>query len=321
MSIISKLKEKFSNNQNSDKYLSGFAKTSQSLSSKLSKMSFGFNGINEAFLEELMIVLLESDMGIQTADKIVSSLAKKADEYHYITYQDVMGFLLEIMQDLYGQQEYEFTFNENGPTVILMVGVNGSGKTTTTAKLIRHFQRMNKTVAVVAADTFRAGAIEQLTMWAQRMNVPCVAGKEKTDPSSVLVDGCRYGVEHKIDVLICDTAGRLQNKANLMNELSKMKRVIGKEIEGAPHACWLVLDATTGQNGLSQAKIFLEVTDVDGIILTKMDGTAKGGIILSIKDTLNIPVLFVGLGEKPEDLSEFDVDSFLYSISSGIQDA
>ncbi|MDO5122567.1 MAG: signal recognition particle-docking protein FtsY, partial [Erysipelotrichaceae bacterium] len=213
----------------------------------------------------------------------------------------------------------EPVFAEEGPTVILLEGVNGSGKTTTAAKLAYMYKKKGKTVAFVAADTFRAGAIGQLAEWGERLDVPCIKGIENGDPSAAIVDGCRYAKENNIDILLCDTAGRLQNKAGLMAELSKMNRVCGKEIEGAPHNTWLVLDATTGQNGLSQAKIFNEATNLTGIILTKMDGTAKGGIIIAIKHELHLPVRYIGLGEKPTDLRPFDLDSYLYSISQGIE--
>ena len=205
--------------------------------------------------------------------------------------------------------------------MIFLEGVNGSGKTTTAAKLTAKYQAEGKKVALVAADTFRAGAINQLDTWAERLNVPCIKGRENGDPSAAIVDGCRYAKENNIDVLLCDTAGRLQNKAGLMAELGKMNRVAGREIPGAPHNTWLVLDATTGQNGLRQAELFDAATDLSGIILTKMDGTAKGGIVIGIKQKLHLPVLFIGLGEKKEDLRPFDLDSYLYSISQGLDDA
>ena len=201
-----------------------------------------------------------------------------------------------------------------------MVGVNGAGKTTTSAKLIEYYKEQGKSVAVAAADTFRAGAIDQIATWAQRLDVPCIKGKQGQDPSSVLVDACRYAKENDIDILIADTAGRLQNKTNLMKELSKMNRVCEKEIPGAPQEVWLVLDATTGQNGISQAKEFLEATNVTGIILTKMDGTAKGGVVMAIRDLLHLPVRFLGLGEKPADLRPFDLNAYLIGITKGLED-
>jgi len=202
-----------------------------------------------------------------------------------------------------------------------MVGVNGSGKTSTCAKLANRYKAEGKTVAVVAGDTFRAGATQQLQAWAQRLDIPCITGRDNEDPSSVLVKGCRYAKEHQIDILICDTAGRLQNKINLMAELEKMHRVVAKEIEGAPHNTWLVLDANTGQNGLSQAELFNEITDLNGIILTKMDGTSKGGIIIAIKNITGLPVRFITVGEGVEDIQDFDFDMYLDSIIGELRHA
>ncbi len=319
MSFFSKLKEQFSRKEDRDKYLSGFSKTKESLARKLSRFAFGFKGLTDEFLEELMISLLESDVGVETADRILESLKEKTRSLDHPDYDTVIDLLVESMMELYQQTEDPvITLNEEGCTVILLVGVNGSGKTTTCAKLAKKYRDEGKKVAVVAADTFRAGAVDQLKRWADRLMIPCVAGKEKRDPSSVLVDGCRYAKENGIEVLLCDTAGRLQNKANLMSELAKMRRVIQKEIKGAPHHVWLILDATTGQNGMTQARLFQESTQLTGLILTKMDGTARGGIILAIKDSLHLPVYFIGLGEHEEDLRPFDLESYLYSMTEGI---
>lgn len=319
MSFLSKLKEKFSRKEDKAVYLSGFKKSKSTFSDQLSEMEYSFNGVDDDFLEQLTIILLESDVGIETADLICERLKEKAKEYPTVTFNWAMNFLIEIMKEVY--EEYpdtEITFNDNGPTVILLEGVNGSGKTTTAAKLTHMYLSQGKSVALVAADTFRAGAIEQLAKWAERLGVHCIEGRENGDPSAAIVDGCRYAKENNIDILLCDTAGRLQNKSNLMNELSKMNRVCAKEIEGAPHNTWLILDATTGQNGLTQAEVFRDSTNLSGIILTKMDGTAKGGIILSIKQKLHLPVLYIGLGEQKEDLRPFDLDGYLYSISEGL---
>lgn len=319
MSFLDTLKEKFKKRDDQAIYLSGFKKAKDSMGEKLNELAYKYKGINDDFLEELTIVLLESDVGIETADEICERLRQKAKQYSVITFRYAMSFLMEIMKDLYNETPIPELSYDHDINVIFLVGVNGSGKTTSCAKLIRYFQDQGKTVGVVAADTFRAGAIEQLARWAEKLGVHCVKGKEQSDPSSVLVDGCRWAKENKVDILLCDTAGRLQNKQNLMNELAKMHRVVTREIEGAPHHVWLVLDSTTGQNGLSQAKIFQEATQVSGIILSKMDGTAKGGIVLAIKNILHIPVYFIGLGEKETDLRPFDLDSYLYSISEGIQ--
>lgn len=321
MGFLSKLKNVFSSKEDNDRYLSGLEKSKNSFSNKIRKLSLTFSGVNEEFLEELMIILLEADLGIHTAQKVVDEVENRAIDRKLRNASEIEDCLVEVLSDLYTEtEEKEFEFNENGPTVIMMVGVNGSGKTTTTAKLSNHFMKLGKTVCLAAADTFRAGAVDQLAMWAERLDIPCIKGKPNADPSSVLVDACRYAKEHNIDVLICDTAGRLQNKVNLMNELSKMRRVVTKEIEGAPHETWLVLDSTTGQNGLSQAEIFNEVANLTGVILTKLDGTAKGGIVIAIKDVLKLGVKFIGLGEQIEDLKPFDLESYLYSISEGFID-
>ena len=320
MSFFSKLKDKFTHKEDKAVYLQGFEKSKNTFSDALNQMSYSFHGVDDEFLEQLTIVLLESDVGITLADLICEKLKKKCEEFPSVTFHWAMNFLLEIMKEIYEEVEDEpIVYNENGPTVILLEGVNGSGKTTTCAKLANMYIQQDKKVAFVAADTFRAGAIDQLAMWGERLNVPTINGRENGDPSAAIVDGCRFAKEKGADILLCDTAGRLQNKVNLMQELSKMNRVSGREIEGAPHNTWLVLDATTGQNGLSQAKIFAESTKLTGIVLTKMDGTAKGGIILAIKHELHVPVLFIGLGEHPEDLRPFDLESYLYSISEGLK--
>ena len=321
MGFLSKLKNAFSSKKDNDRYLSGLEKSKNSFSNKIRQLSLTFSGVNEEFLEELMIILLEADLGIHTAQKVVDEVENRAIDRRLKKASEIEDCLVEVLSDIYNQtEEKEFNENEDGPTVIMMVGVNGAGKTTTTAKLTRYYQEQGKTVCLAAADTFRAGAVDQLAMWAERLNVHCVKGKPNADPSSVLVDACRYAKDNNVDILICDTAGRLQNKVNLMNELSKMKRVLSKEISTAPHETWLVLDATTGQNGLSQAEIFNEVADLSGVVLTKLDGTAKGGIVISIKDTLKLGVKFIGLGEKMEDLKPFDLESYLYSISEGFVD-
>ena len=275
MSVFSKIKEAFVKSEDKDKYLSGLDRSKKSFGDRMRALSNNFHGIDDDLLEQIMVILLESDVGIHTAQKIVDAF--ESNGKHVKEYDSMLDYLVSILYDFYDESNDEpIKMNEEGPTVILMVGVNGSGKTTTSAKLIQYYKEQGKKVAVAAADTFRAGAIDQIDTWATRLGVHCVKGKMNQDPSSVLVDACRYAKENDIDILICDTAGRLQNKTNLMNELSKMHRVVQREIEGAPQEVWLVLDATTGQNGISQAKVFLEATDVTGIVLTKMDGTAKG---------------------------------------------
>lgn len=315
MGFLKKLKDTFSSKQDNDYYLSGLSKSRTSFASKLKRLGSGFKGVDEDFLEELMIILLEADLGIETAEKIIRRVESKAIETKAKSMDEVNDILFEEMQTLYNSfEDEEFKFNADGPTVILMVGVNGSGKTTTTAKLANKFKNEGKSVLLIAADTFRAGAVDQLKRWADRIGVDCVMGKNNADPASVIVDGCRQAKENGNDLIIADTAGRLQNKVNLMKELEKMHRVIDREIPGQPAAVWLVIDATTGQNGISQAREFTTATDVNGIILTKLDGSAKGGIVISIRNLLGLPVKYVGLGESVDDLKEFDIDSFIYSI-------
>lgn len=322
MSFLSRLKDKFSNKEDKAVYLSGFQKTKSAFADQLNEMQYEFHGVDDDFLEQLTIILLESDVGIETTDLICDRLREKCKDYPELTFHWAMNFLLEIMKEIYEEvPDTPIVYAENGTTVILLEGVNGSGKTTTAAKLASMYLKQGKSVAFTAADTFRAGAIDQLAKWGERLNVPCVKGRENGDPSAAIVDGCRYAKENHIDILLCDTAGRLQNKVTLMAELEKMNRVSAREIEGAPHDTWLVLDATTGQNGLAQAEIFAESTKLSGIILTKMDGTAKGGIVLAIKHKLHVPVYYIGLGEQPEDLRPFDLDAYLYSISEGLENA
>lgn len=319
MGIFARLKASFQGKEDADRYLKGLDKSKKSFGERLRRLASGFRGVDEDFLEEVMVILLEADVGIHTAEKITSRLESEAARQKLKTFDEISECLVSVMLDMYNEHEdAPVRTNEDGPTVILMVGVNGSGKTTTAAKLTRAFQKEGKSVVLAAADTFRAGAVDQLARWGERLAAPCIKGKENGDPSAVLVDACRYARAHECDYLIGDTAGRLQNKVNLMNELTKMRRVIGREIPDAPHEVWLVLDATTGQNGIQQAKVFLEATAVSGIILTKMDGTAKGGIVLAIRDQLGLPVRYIGLGEHPEDLRPFDIESYLYGICEGM---
>lgn len=315
MGFLNSLKQAITGKKDSGKYLSGFAKTNNALGRKLKFITENNTKNKEDFVEQLMITLIESDIGYKTSEDICDRFFKETQDYLYLRQEDVMDILLETFDDIYNEKkENEIVYNEDGPTVILMVGVNGSGKTSTCAKLAKMYKDQGKKVCLAAADTFRAGAIEQLREWANRLDVDFVAGKEFEDPSSVLVNACRYAKENDIDILLCDTAGRLQTKVNLMAELAKMRRVVGKEIPGAPHNVWMVLDANTGQNGMSQATLFNEVTDLTGIILTKMDGTSKGGIVIAIKNVLGIPVRFITLGETADDIKPFDFDLYLYSI-------
>ena len=315
MGFLDSLKQAITGKKDTGKYLSGFAKTNNALGRKLKFITENNTKNKEDFVEQLMITLIESDIGYKTSEDICDRFFKETQDYLYLRQEDVMDILLETFDDIYNEKkDNEIVYNEDGPTVILMVGVNGSGKTSTCAKLAKMYKDQGKKVCLAAGDTFRAGAIEQLREWANILDVDFVSGKQDEDPSSVLVNACRYAKENDVDILLCDTAGRLQTKVNLMAELAKMRRVVGKEIPGAPHNVWMVLDANTGQNGMSQATLFNEVTDLTGIILTKMDGTSKGGIVIAIKNVLGIPVRFITLGETADDIKPFDFDLYLYSI-------
>ena len=321
MGFLSSLKNAITGKKDTDKYLSGFSKTNNALGKKLRFITNDDVKNKEDFVEKLMVTLIEADLGYKTANEICDRFFKETQDYLYLRQDDVIDILLETFKDIYhAEDEKPVVYNENGTTVILLVGVNGSGKTSTAAKLANMYKKQGKSVCLAAGDTFRAGAVEQLAKWAEVLDVDIVKGKENQDPSSVLVDACRYAKDHNIDILICDTAGRLQAKIPLMNELAKMHKVVSREIEGAPHNTWLVLDSNTGQNGISQATLFNEVTDLDGVILTKTDGTAKGGIVIAIKNLLNIPVRFITLGETIEDIRPFDFDLYLYSIIGGATD-
>ena len=315
MGLFDFVKNKSNKNEDHDKYLSGFKNTNNIFGNKLKSLILNRQDKIEDFTEQLMVTLIEADIGYKTAEHICDKFCEKCKEFSKLNSNEIMNHLYEVFNEIYFEkQTSEIVFNNNGPTVILLVGVNGSGKTSTCAKLANKFIKDNKKVAIVAADTFRAGAIEQLQKWAEKLSIPCIAGKENQDPSSVLVDGCIFAKENNIDILICDTAGRLQNKVNLMNELNKMTRVVSKQIENAPHNTWLVLDSNTGQNGLSQAELFNEIGNLNGIILTKLDGTSKGGIVIAIKNLTGIPVRYITFGENIDDITEFDFNSYLYSI-------
>ena len=318
MGLISFLKDKFSKKEKNEKYVAGVDKSRKNFSSKLHLLTKRYSKVNEEYFEELEEILIEADVGVNLALDIVEVTRNETDQKKITDPKLINEILVDKMFVSYAQQgdsiTNEIEFRENEPTVLLVVGVNGVGKTTTIAKLANRYKNQGKKVLLVAGDTFRAGATEQLSVWASRLGVDIVVGKENQDPSSVCFDGMRKAKEGKYDLVICDTAGRLQNKLNLMQELSKMKRVISKEIESAPHEVFLIIDATTGQNGVVQAKAFKECTSLTGVVITKMDGTSKGGIILAIRDELGVPVRFIGLGEKMDDLEEFDLDQYLYGL-------
>lgn len=319
MGLISFLKDKFSKKENkNDKYVAGLDKSRKNFSSKLKLLTKRYSKANDEYFVELEQILIEADVGVNLALEIVEATKRETDEKEISDPESINELLVDKMFVSYAQQGEnivnEIAFRENEPTVLLIVGVNGVGKTTTIAKLAYRYRKQGKKILLVAGDTFRAGATEQLSIWAERLGVDIVKGKENQDPSSVCFDGIRKAKETHCDLVIVDTAGRLQNKLNLMQELSKMKRVIAKEIPSAPHEIFLIIDATTGQNGVIQAKAFKDCTSLTGVIITKMDGTSKGGIILAIRDELGVPVRFIGLGEKMDDLEEFDLDQYLYGL-------
>ena len=304
-----------------EKYVAGLDKSKKNFSDKLKQIASRYNKVNEEYFDELFEILIEADVGVHLCDEIIEATKKEAMLKNEDNPLQINEILVDKMFVSYASQgesfQTEIKFQEEGPTVLLVVGVNGVGKTTTIAKLAMRYINQGKKVLLVAADTFRAGAMEQLTVWANRLNCEIVVGKENQDPASVCYDGMIKGKQIGADLIIVDTAGRLQNKLNLMNELAKMKRVIAKEVPSAPHEIFLVIDATTGQNGVIQAKAFKECTSLTGVVITKMDGTSKGGIILSIRDELGVPVRFIGLGEKMDDLEEFDLDQYLYGLCVG----
>ena len=318
MGLISFLKNKFKKKDTSvDAYSQGMEKSRKNFSNKLTNLSNRYKTVNQDYFEELEQILIESDVGINLTLKIIDEVLEQSKAEKIAEPAKINEILVDKMFVDYaskGDIINEISFKEGTPTVLLVVGVNGVGKTTTIAKLANRYKEKGKKILLVAADTFRAGAIEQLTVWANRLGVEIVTGAAEADPASVAYDGMKKAKQIGADLVIVDTAGRLQTKANLMAELAKIKRVIGKEIEGAPQETFLIIDATTGQNGVIQAKSFAEVTNLSGVVITKMDGTSKGGIILAIRDEIGVPVRFIGLGEKMSDLMEFDLDKYLYGL-------
>lgn len=291
----------------------GLTKTRDNIISGMDSIFSGFSAIDDDFYEEIEETLIMGDLGIQTTMSIVEDLRKKVKEQHIKDPSECKALLMESMKqqmDL-GENAYEF---ENRRSVVLVIGVNGVGKTTSVGKLAGQLKDQGKKVILAAADTFRAAAIEQLTEWSHRAGVEIIAQKEGSDPAAVIYDAVAAAKSRSADVLICDTAGRLHNKKNLMEELKKINRIIEKEYPDAYRETLVVLDGTTGQNALSQAKQFMEVADVTGIILTKLDGTAKGGIAVAIQSELGIPVKYIGIGEKIDDLQKFDAEAFIHAL-------
>ena len=296
-----------------DKIKEGLAKTRDALSDSLGSVFSGFSEIDDDFYDELEESLILADLGVDTACKAVERLRKSVREKHLKTTEEARTALKEILVDMLNVGDTALNLSTN-PSVVLVIGVNGVGKTTTIGKIATQLTRQGKRVLLVAADTFRAAAADQLEIWAQRSGASIVRQHEGADPASVVYDGIQAARARDVDVIIIDTAGRLHNKANLMNELNKISRIIDRELPGAARETLLVLDGTTGQNGLIQAKQFKEIAGVTAIALTKLDGTAKGGIVIAVADALQIPVKFVGVGEQADDLMPFEAKDFVEAL-------
>jgi fused signal recognition particle receptor len=297
----------------------GLEKTKTSVFDKLSRAVAGRSKVDDSFLDELEEILVTSDVGVDTTLKIIDRLEERVARDKFLNTAELHEILREeitaLLEENYGEQEVRFDFDPRPePYVIMVVGVNGVGKTTTIAKLAYHFKQAGKSVLLGAADTFRAAAISQLQVWADRVDVPIVSHKMGSDPAAVAFEAMQIAKKNKHDVVIIDTAGRLHNKVNLMNELSKIKRVMQKVIIGAPDDVLLILDASTGQNAIEQARQFTAATEVTSLALTKLDGTAKGGVVIGISDQLKIPVKYIGVGEKLEHLQIFNRRAFVDSL-------
>lgn len=304
------------------KYEKGLEKTRKTFSQRFNELMANFRSVDEDFFEELEETLIGADVGFETAIKITEELRQEVKLRNAKKTAEVQNTIIEKMVNLYEAEGIDennaLNIQPNGLTVMLFVGVNGVGKTTSIGKLAHEYKESGKKVMLAAADTFRAGAIDQLVVWGERAGVEVVRGNAGGDPAAVVFDAVAHAKAEGADVLLVDTAGRLQNKVNLMNELEKIKRVIQRELPDAPHEVLLVVDATTGQNAMAQAKQFKETTDVTGLVLTKLDGTAKGGIVLAIRNELHLPVKLVGLGEGINDLEPFDANDFAIGLFKGL---
>ncbi|MDE5412997.1 MAG: signal recognition particle-docking protein FtsY [Bacillaceae bacterium] len=318
MSFFKKLKDKITGQTESvtEKFKTGLEKTRDSFVGKMNELVARYRKVDEDFFEELEELLISSDVGVATVMELIDNLKDEVRLRNIKDTSEIQPVISEKLAELLQKDEEDASLNiqEGAMTVILFVGVNGVGKTTTIGKMAHMFKEEGKSVLLAAGDTFRAGAIEQLEVWGERVGVDVIKQQAGSDPAAVMFDAVQAAKSRNADVLLCDTAGRLQNKVNLMKELEKVKRVIEREVPNAPHEVLLVLDATTGQNAMSQAKQFSETTDVSGIVLTKLDGTAKGGIVLAIRHELDIPVKYVGLGEKMDDLQPFNAEQFVYGL-------
>lgn len=303
------------------KYEVGMRKTREGVFANLKDLLSGHGQVNHELFDELEEIFIMADIGVDTVVDFVEELRNDERVKGLSNPEELSPIIVDKMFELYLKGEIvnsNLIENKEGLSVYLFVGVNGVGKTTSIAKVAAKLKAEGKKVLLAAGDTFRAGAIEQLQIWGDRIGCEVVSRSAGSDPSSVMFDAIQYAKDNQFDVLLCDTAGRLQNKVNLMKELEKVNKVIEREVPGAPHDTLLVIDATTGQNGMEQAKVFTESTNVTGVVLTKLDGTAKGGIVLAIRDKLNIPIKFVGLGEKVDDLEHFDIEQYIYGLFSDL---
>lgn len=318
MGLFDKLKTVFKKEDKSvNTYEKGLSKTRKSFVNKLANLSKEYDEINDNYFEELEELLINADIGVNTVMDFMDKLQVRISKEKITDPNMLTEIIVDELFIIYVNDEIlsnKINYNDDGPTVILFVGVNGVGKTTTIAKLASKFKKEGKKVLLVAADTFRAGAVEQLVTWGKKVGCDVVKDDNTSDPASVVYQGLEKANNENYDMVLIDTAGRLQNKVNLMKELEKINNVGDKIIKGAPHETFLVIDATTGQNGISQAKSFKEITKLTGIVLTKLDGTAKGGIVLAIKDEVGVPVRYIGLGEKEEDLETFDIEKYIYGL-------
>lgn len=297
-----------------DKLKKGLNKTRENLTNKIEKLVIGYADIDEDFLDELEETLIMADVGVKTTDKLMTAVRKGIKKKEINSPEDLKPFLQKEIAAILSIGEDTTKEAGDGLTVLLVIGVNGAGKTTTIGKLSAYYKAQGKSVMLAAADTFRAAAIDQLEVWGNRTGAQVIKHEEGSDPAAVVFDAVKAAKARKMDVLIIDTAGRLQTKSNLMNELEKINRVIGREIPGAPHETLLVLDATTGQNAISQAELFTKAAPISGVVLTKLDGTAKGGVVIGIKSQLAMPVKWIGVGEGVEDLRPFNPDDFAKAL-------
>lgn len=323
MNFFQRLKAKIAQQTEAvtEKFKEGLSKTRNSLSQKVNELLSRYRKVDEEFFEQLEEILIQADVGVKTVMELVDDLRREAKLQKIEDSAGLKPLLTEkLLNILNTSGASQLNINDKGLTIFLFVGVNGVGKTTTIGKMAHLFTQQGKKVMLAAGDTFRAGAIEQLSIWGERSGAEVIKHQAGSDPAAVIYDAIQAARKRSVDILLCDTAGRLQNKVNLMQELNKIYRVIQREVPDAPHETLLVLDATMGQNALTQAKMFNEVTGITGLVLTKLDGTAKGGIVVAIANELGIPVKYVGLGEKPDDLEPFNPEQYVYALFADLFD-